>query len=55
MPKSELCFICVKGRSWGISVGFEILVKKSRVEDTQAYREMTRMSYETFCEILTAI
>ena len=54
MPKSELCFICVKGRSWGISVGFEILVKKSRVEDTQAYREMTRMSYETFCEILTA-
>ena len=54
MPKSESCFICVKGRSWGISVGFEILVKKSRVEDTQAYREMTRMSYETFCEILTA-
>ena len=32
----------VKGRSWGSSVGFEILVKKSRVEDTQAYREMTR-------------
>ena len=54
MPKSELCFICVKGRSWGISVGFEILVKNLRVEDTEAYREMTRMSCETFCEILTA-
>ena len=37
-----------------ISVVFEILVKKLRIEDTEAYQEMMRMHYETLCEILTA-
>ena len=30
-----------------ISVVFEILVKKLRIEDTEAYQEMMRMNYET--------
>ena len=39
---------------WAISVAFEILVTKLRVKDTEAYLEMMRMNYETFCEVLTA-
>ena len=37
-----------------ISVAFEILVTKLRVKDTEAYLEMMRVNYETFCEVLTA-
>ena len=36
-------------------VEFEILVKRIRVEDTEAYQKMIRMKYEPFCEIFTAI
>ena len=36
-------------------VEFEILVKRIRVEDTEAYQKMMRMKYEPFCEIFTAI
>ena len=34
---------------------FKILMKKLRVEDSEAYREIMRMNYETFCKIFTAI
>ena len=36
-------------------VEFEILVKRIRVEDTEAYQKMMRMKYELFCDIVTAI
>ena len=36
-------------------VEFEILVKRIRVEDTEAYQKMMRMKYESFCDIFTAI
>ena len=38
-----------------ISVAFEILVKKLQVKDTEAYQEMTRINYQTFWGISTAI
>ena len=38
-----------------ISVAFEILDKKMRVEDTEAYQEMMAVNYKKFWEILTTI
>ena len=35
--------------------GMYRLVEELRAEDTEAFKEMTRMNYETFCEILMAI
>ena len=36
-------------------VEFEILLKRIRVEDAEAYQKMMRMKYEPFSEILTTI
>ena len=33
--------------------GMYRLVEELQAEDTEAYKEMMRMNYETFCEILT--
>ena len=36
-------------------VEFEILLKRIRVEDAEAYQKMMRMKYEPFSEIFTTI